>query len=86
MLRLELHPTWLAAYTAVALNLPFQRVVATYSGSVREQDRVAQLLFSGRLDPSPLVSHHLPFSRAEEAVDLALRQQALKILLTPEEE
>ncbi len=62
-----------------------QRVVATYSGSVREQDRVAELLFSGRLDPLPLVSHRLPFSRASEAVDLALRQQALKILLTPEE-
>lgn len=62
-----------------------QRVVSTYSGSVREQDRVAELLFSGHLDPSPLVSHRLPFSRAGEAVDLALRQQALKILLTPEE-
>ena len=30
----NLHPTWLAAYTAVALNLPFQQVVATHSPEV----------------------------------------------------
>ena len=30
----NLHPTWLAATCAIAFNLPFQRVVATYSPAV----------------------------------------------------
>lgn len=30
----NLHPTWLAALTSVALNLPFQQVVSTYSPEV----------------------------------------------------
>lgn len=30
----NLHPTWLAALTSVALNLPFQEVVSTYSPEV----------------------------------------------------
>jgi putative ATP-dependent endonuclease of the OLD family len=30
----NLHPTWLAALTSVALNLPFQQVVTTYSPEV----------------------------------------------------
>jgi putative ATP-dependent endonuclease of OLD family len=30
----NLHPTWLAALTAVALNLPFQEIVATHSPEV----------------------------------------------------
>ncbi len=62
-----------------------QRLVATYSGSLGEQDSVAEALFAGRLDPSPLVSHRLPFSRAAEAVELARRREALKILLGPGE-
>lgn len=61
-----------------------KRVVGTYSGGVAEQARVAELLFAGRLDPSPLVSHRLPLGRFEEAVALARSRDALKILLVPE--
>ena len=60
-----------------------RRVVATYSGSLDEQDRVADLLFSGKLDPRPLVSHRIPLDRIQDAVDLARRRQALKILIGP---
>ncbi len=61
------------------------RVVATYSGSLKEQDRVANLLFSGRLDPRPLITHRIPLDHAQDAVDLARRRQALKILIGPPE-
>ena len=60
-----------------------RRVVATYSGSLDEQDRVANLIFSGRLDPRPLVTHRIPLDRAQDAVDLARSRQALKILIGP---
>jgi L-iditol 2-dehydrogenase len=70
-----------------ALN-PFfkteQRLVATYSGGVTEQRRVAALLSSGALAPARLVSHRLPFSRCGEALLLARERRALKVLLEPE--
>ncbi len=60
-----------------------RRVVATYSGSLREQETAWRLLASGRLDPSPLVTHRLPLERFAEGVDLVARRRALKVLVTP---
>ena len=61
------------------------KVIATYSGSLAEQREVHRLMVTGRLDPSPLVTHRLPLSRFEEAVALARERRALKVLLVPEE-
>jgi threonine dehydrogenase-like Zn-dependent dehydrogenase len=60
-----------------------RRLLATYSSSLAEQREVYRLLVSRRLDPSPLVTHRLPLSRFEEAVELARERRALKVLLTP---
>jgi alcohol dehydrogenase len=46
-------------------------------------DRVLALLSAGRLDPAPLVTHHMPLAQAPEAYALYDRREALKILLTP---
>lgn len=59
-----------------------RRVVGTYSGSLVEQESIWNLLTSGRLDPRPLVTHRLPLGRFDEAVGLARRQEALKVVLT----
>ena len=61
------------------------KVIATYSGTVEEQERIATLIFSHRLDASPLVTHRLPLERIGEAVELTRERRALKILLTPGE-
>jgi len=61
-----------------------QRVVATYSGALDEQRRIAQMLADRRLDPSALVTHHLPLASFDEAVALANERRALKVLLHPE--
>jgi L-iditol 2-dehydrogenase len=61
-----------------------QRVVATYSATVDEQHRIAELLFAGALDPTPLISHRLPLSRFAEAVELAEARRAFKVLLEPD--
>ena len=58
----------------------------TYSSSLADQREVYRLLVTRRLDPSPLVTHRLPLSRFDEAVDLARERRALKVLLTPDEE
>ncbi len=60
-----------------------RRVVATYSGSLDEQERLADLLFSGTLDPRSLITHRIPLDRIQDAVELARRRQALKILIGP---
>ena len=62
------------------------KLIATYSSSLAEQREVHRLMAARRLDPSPLVTHRLPLSRFEEAVELARELRALKILLTPDEE
>jgi threonine dehydrogenase-like Zn-dependent dehydrogenase len=46
-------------------------------------DRVLALLESGRLDPTPLVTHHMKLDEAVEAYAIYDRREALKIILTP---
>ncbi len=45
-------------------------------------DDVLDLMTSGQLDPSPIVSHHMPLSEAAEAYAMYDRREALKIVLT----
>jgi threonine dehydrogenase-like Zn-dependent dehydrogenase len=46
-------------------------------------DRVLALLDSGKLDPTPLVTHHMKLDDAAEAYAIYDRREALKIILTP---
>ncbi len=70
-----------------ALN-PFfkteKRILGTYSGGLSEQQRIAELLFSHKLDPSPLVTHRMPLERFGAAIELARNRGALKIVIVPE--
>jgi L-iditol 2-dehydrogenase len=71
------------------LNIFFKserRLLATYSSALADQREAFRLLVSRRLDPSPLVTHRLPLSRFQEAVDLARERRALKVLLVPDGE
>src|SRR5437588_2154135 len=46
-------------------------------------DPVLALMAAGRLDPAPLVTHHLPLAEAPQAYALYDRREALKIVLEP---
>lgn len=61
------------------------RVVSTYSGTVEDQGTVFELMASGALDPTPLVTHRIPLSRFDEAVALASDRAALKIMIVPDD-
>jgi L-iditol 2-dehydrogenase len=61
-----------------------RRIVGTYSGARREQHQIYELIERGRLDASRLVTHRLPLSRFDEAVELTRARKALKVLLVPE--
>ena len=60
-----------------------KRLVGAYSGSLREQDRIFDLLSSGALRPAVLVTHRLPLAGFEHGVGLARRQEALKVVFEP---
>jgi alcohol dehydrogenase len=45
-------------------------------------DSVLPLMAAGRLDPTPLVTHHMKLADAQEAYDAYAAHQALKIVLS----
>jgi len=69
-------PLGLAWLKCLDLKLGLANVIA-------HVDRVLALLESGRLDPSPLVTHHMTLDQASEAYELYDQREALKIVLTP---
>jgi 2-desacetyl-2-hydroxyethyl bacteriochlorophyllide A dehydrogenase len=46
-------------------------------------DRVLAMMAAGVLDPTPLVTHHMPLADAAEAYAVYDRREALKIVMTP---
>jgi 2-desacetyl-2-hydroxyethyl bacteriochlorophyllide A dehydrogenase len=59
------------------------RMVMGHANVIAHLDPVLELLAAGRLDPSPLVTHHMPLAEAAEAYALYDRREALKIILEP---
>jgi 2-desacetyl-2-hydroxyethyl bacteriochlorophyllide A dehydrogenase len=54
-----------------------------HANVIAHLDPVLALMASGRLDPTPLVTHHMPLAQAPEAYALYDRREALKIVLQP---
>jgi 2-desacetyl-2-hydroxyethyl bacteriochlorophyllide A dehydrogenase len=54
-----------------------------HANVIAHVDRVLGLLASGRLDPTPLVTHHMALDEASDAYALYDQREALKIVLTP---
>jgi 2-desacetyl-2-hydroxyethyl bacteriochlorophyllide A dehydrogenase len=50
---------------------------------IKHLDPVLEALVAGRLDPAPLVTHHMKLDDAPEAYEVYDRREALKIVLTP---
>jgi 2-desacetyl-2-hydroxyethyl bacteriochlorophyllide A dehydrogenase len=69
-------PLGLAWLKGLDLRLGVANVIA-------HVDRVIALLEAGKLDPAPLVSHHMPLEDAAEAYAMFDRREALKIIFTP---
>jgi 2-desacetyl-2-hydroxyethyl bacteriochlorophyllide A dehydrogenase len=73
--RMEVHMgvVWIKALT----------VKSGHANVIKHVDPVLQALTDGRLDPSPLVTHHMKLDDAAEAYAVYDRREALKIVLTP---
>lgn len=69
-------PLGLAWLKGLQLRLGLANVIA-------HVDRVLALMETGKLDPSPLVTHHMTLDQASEAYRVYDNREALKIVLTP---
>jgi 2-desacetyl-2-hydroxyethyl bacteriochlorophyllide A dehydrogenase len=69
-------PLGLAWLKGLQLRLGLANVIA-------HVDRVLALMDAGKLDPSPLVTHHMGLDQASEAYEIYDQREALKIVLTP---
>jgi 2-desacetyl-2-hydroxyethyl bacteriochlorophyllide A dehydrogenase len=69
-------PLGLAWLKGLTLRLGLANVIA-------HVDRVLALIEAGKLDPAPLVTHHMKLEEAAEAYALYDQREALKIVLTP---
>ncbi len=69
-------PIGLAWLKGLTLRLGLANVIA-------HVDRVLALIEAGKLDPAPLVTHHMKLDEVSEAYRLYDQREALKIVLTP---
>lgn len=69
-------PLGLAWLKGLTLRLGLANVIA-------HVDRVLGLLEAGKLDPAPLVTHHMQLDQAAEAYEIYDNREALKIVLAP---
>jgi len=71
---------------AAELSQLFFRGITIKPQRVREPStwaRAINLLASRRVDVNPLVTHRVPLSRGQEAFDLLVNKQGIKILIEP---
>jgi 2-desacetyl-2-hydroxyethyl bacteriochlorophyllide A dehydrogenase len=73
--RMEVHMgvVWIKALT----------VRSGHANVIAHVDPVLELLVSGELDPTPLVTHHMKLEDAVEAYEIYDAREALKIVMTP---
>lgn len=58
-------------------------ILGAYAYETDTWRRALALLASGRVTVEPMITHTVPFSRAEEAFELAVRREAAKVILVP---
>ncbi len=70
----------------IHLGLMWLKAITLRGGQanvIAHVDRVLAMMSAGVLDPTPLVTHHMPLEKAAEAYAIYDRREALKIVLTP---
>ena len=68
---------------ATALYLREITVTSSYSAGPGDMGAAFELIASGRIDPSRLVSHRLPLEEAGRALELQRRAGGLKVVVEP---
>ena len=75
-----------AERTQVHMGIVWIKALTVKTGQanvIGHVDRVLAMMDAGVLDPSPLVTHHMPLEDAADAYAVYDRREALKIVMTP---
>jgi alcohol dehydrogenase len=75
-----------AERTEVHMGVLWIKALTMTSGHanvIKHLDPVLEMISSGKLDPAPLVTHHMKLDEAPEAYRVYDQREALKIVLTP---
>ncbi len=75
-----------AEKTEVHMGVLWIKALTLTSGHanvIKHLDRVLELLSAGKLDPAPLVTHHMKLDEAPDAYRVYDNREALKIVLAP---
>jgi 2-desacetyl-2-hydroxyethyl bacteriochlorophyllide A dehydrogenase len=75
-----------AERTEIHMGLAWLKSITIKGGQanvIAHLDQVLSMLGEGQLDPTPLVTHHMPLEEAPQAYEVFDRHEALKIVLTP---
>ncbi len=75
-----------AERTEVHMGVLWIKALTLTSGHanvIKHLDRVLELLSEGKLDPAPLVTHHMKLDEAPDAYRVYDNREALKIVLSP---
>jgi L-iditol 2-dehydrogenase len=72
-----------ALLDGTALFLRELTVTASYSAGPRDMRTAMELIASGQLDPTPLITHRLPLEETLQALQLQRRGEALKVVVIP---
>jgi 2-desacetyl-2-hydroxyethyl bacteriochlorophyllide A dehydrogenase len=75
-----------AERTEVHMGVLWIKALTLTSGHanvIKHLDRVLELLSEGKLDPAPLVTHHMKLDEAPDAYRVYDNREALKIVLAP---
>jgi L-iditol 2-dehydrogenase len=77
------HPQTPPRLDATAVFMRELTVTASYAAGAAEMRAALELISSGEVDPSPLISHRLPLDQTAHALDLQRRGEALKVVVMP---
>ena len=73
-----------ATFDTIELVRQQKSLIGVYAYDKEIWQRCLTLMSSGKLDPTPIITHRLPLSRAVEAFELAVSRSAAKVVFIPE--
>ena len=72
-----------AEFNATTFVRGKKKIIASYAYEMDTWDRAMTMLAGGRLPVEEIVTHRMPFEKAEEGFELALKKKAVKVIFTP---
>jgi L-iditol 2-dehydrogenase len=73
-----------ASFDTIDLVRQQKSLIGVYAYDKNTWRRCLKLMSSGKLDPTPIITHRMPFSQGEQGFELAANKTAAKVVFVPE--